>query len=196
MVADEKAQFWHDLWQAIPAGCSKRQDSERSGSDRPLCDQLAIARPTQARVPAVGGPTPVGISSEGSAMARPTQARVPAVGGPTPVGISSDYSDCSPCRDPPLEYRFDLPMPTVVQARALLRTYPWTTAVGADAWRPRSLELLSDEMVDCMIQALTGMVKFCANPSMIDLLIIHLIPKPDFSYRLILGFPDNAEGPL
>ena len=74
-----------------------------------------------------------------------------------------------------------------MQARALLRTYPWTTAVGADAWRPRSLELLSDEMIDDMIQILTGMVRLCANPSMIDLLIIHLIPKPDFSDRPILG---------
>ena len=80
-------------------------------------------------------------------------------------------------------------MPTVVQTRALLRTFPWTTAVGADAWRPRSLELLSDEMIACLIEVLTGMVKLCANPSMIELLIIHLIPKPDFSDRPIGVFP-------
>ena len=60
-VADEKAQFWHNLWLATPG------------------------------------------------------------------------SESSPCRAAPPGYRFDLMMPIVMQARALLRTYPWTTAVGADA---------------------------------------------------------------
>ena len=78
--------------------------------------------------------------------------------------LATPDSESGPCRAPPLGYRFDLPMPTVMQTRALLRTYPWTTAVGADAWRPRSLELLSDEMIACMIHVLTGMVKLCANP--------------------------------
>ncbi len=72
--------------------------------------------------------------------------------------------------------RLPVPMPTVEQFRDFVRTYSWTTAVGADDWQPRCLGLFQDVLIERLINLMEVMVLTAVVPSHFALLVVVLIP--------------------
>ena len=82
-----------------------------------------------------------------------------------------------------------VPLPTADELRGLLRSYRWRTAVGADHWQPRSLELLPDSALSSLMELCRFMLLTGCIPKQFALLLVVLIPKPEGGERPIGIFP-------
>ena len=90
----------------------------------------------------------------------------------------------------PAELRaLPMPLPTADELRGLLRSYRWRTAVGADHWQPRSLELLPDSALLSLMELCRFMLLSGCIPRQFALLLVVLIPKPEGGERPIGIFP-------
>ena len=81
------------------------------------------------------------------------------------------------------------PLPDPEEFRGLIRSYRWSTAIGADHWAPRSLGMLTDHLIQVLMELCAAMILNGAVPSQFSLLLVVLIPKTEGGERPIGIFP-------
>ena len=81
------------------------------------------------------------------------------------------------------------PLPSPEEFRGLIRSYRWSTAIGSDHWAPRTMGLLTDQLVKDLLDLCGVMVLHGIVPSQFSLLLVVLIPKMEGGERPIGIFP-------
>ena len=101
-----------------------------------------------------------------------------------------DGAEFLPLLQLPLEERaLPGPLPDPEEFRGLIRSYRWSTAIGCDHWAPRSLAMLSDQLIKDLVELCAAMILHGVMPTQLSLLLVVLIPKTEGGERPIGIFP-------